>query len=637
MNNIDGVDRGLINFNSVEPDKVVPKIDRSSIPTTNIASSTHDICIENVTCKPKEVLSFEALDVQKRINSKFAISEKFSHLTNALHYLHVTLLDLENASNSVRIPIFEESVIYTKKLTYRASYDCLIVATAKIRGVLATAREIQPALETISNLREACKGDVIEIVLMDRFKLLKDKSTRIKGMKEALMRPLVELQKVLEYTQELMDLSLGDEFGSSKDSSEKCDMQQELTSYINSMKCILEIGCDSSVYTTEGACKPEVVDEFFKVSKNAVDLKNISKGNFFDRCVTFSNKNKQLCEIISNYKLEDGKGQSVNLYHLALRYVMASTEIFINKLLLTKFHISEIASIELTWVFEELKSFRQNNSYDKISSTLASPLDCFKGSSKMVKMSEKMARLTNLLDKDHDQSLFFCLERFMKFDKTITSWCRVKADFNSLKSEVIEIKKLMKECNVELQKIIDQTKWESQEEIDQIKKSIEEFKAIVSPFLFVVFNLPNTLDDFVVEGKDGLYKKSKAKTLNHDTQMNIKDLLRVNFPKIEIVETIQPIIVVPTKKIEPVKKQPQKVKPEPKVFQTNRVDDILAELKDRGWVKAHYHGSHLIFKKEREIFTVPTNHSRVKDGLLSGLNRQIVEKEEKINHNGQAK
>ncbi len=637
MNNLDGI-KARTEVQAPVQKQVDVKIERSAIPPSNTFSSTLSINIENMICKPKEILSLDAIEMRKKINSRFELSDNFSDFINALHYLHVTFLEVEKTSESIKIPEIENGKKAMKDMLYRAAGVFVSMAEARNYGISSDYTFIQKAVNDISKFRGICSDENVDIILMKRFSKLKDKNTRIAGLKGSLLQSLDEIQKTFRYIMERFDLPSDDFFWEIECSGSKGDVRQEFFSYLSCMQSIIKIGCNPALYTAEGACKPSMMDALFKQSQIFADLKNVNKKNLVELCASSVNKEREILNIIS-----ECDEKRVVAYHYVLVHMLVSINIFVDTLLITKFHISEIASIELEWIFEELQSFDSENSYAKITNALAKPIDCFKGSSKLSKMLTKMNHLTRVIDKEEDGNLLNLLQRFMDSGKTIELWCDVKSKFDAFRNEVTEIKRSMAECNAELQKMIDQTKWESQEEIDQIKHEIEVFKSILSPFLFVAFKLPGTLDDFVVEGKDGLFKQPKAKTLQHDTQMNIKDLLKVNFPKIEViqpievvqvVEEVQPVIVVPTKKSEPVKKQPQKVKPEPKVFQTNKVNDILAELKDRGWIKDRYHGSHLIFKKDRETFTVPTNHSRVKDGLLSGLNRQIVEKEVRINHNG---
>ncbi len=654
MSFINGVSSKAVNVNMVDPGKVDSTIKRSTIqPANNNLPSIVDACVGNIVCKPKEVLSLDSLALQKRINSKFDISENFSDLNNALHYLHLTYLELETISKSIRVDAIDVGVKKMQELVYRASASFLSQAMAKSYGMACDLTGLKICLDRILEFQTVCKDKQLEVILMNRFKLQKDKNIRVQGMIAGLLRPLDEIRKTFQYIFELFELPIDDLLGVYQGPSLKCDVKREFISYIECMKCILKQGCYPE-YLAEDSCKLEMMEEIFKKSQRLIDLKNINKNNIVGYFKSSFDKKVMVDDIIFLEKNRDfsGERKMIGFYHLVIMHMIPSIEICVNNLLITKFHISEIASIELSWMYEEFESFGVENAYEKIVTVLNKPFDRFKGSSALNKMLEKMRGLTKLLDKDYEGNLLLVFQWFMSSRKALGDWCAVKSELSSLKHEILDIKKSMTECNAELQTIINQTKWENQEEIDQIKHEMDVFKSILSPFLFVALRLPHAMDEFVVEGKDGLFKKPKARTLQHDTQMNIKDLFKVNFPKIEVIqpeievvlpsievvqvaETIPPLIVIPAKKIEQVKKQPQKkVKPEPKVFQTNRVDDILAELKDRGWVKDRYHGSHLIFKKERETFTVPTNRSRLKEGTLSGLNRQIVEKEVRINHNG---
>jgi predicted RNA binding protein YcfA (HicA-like mRNA interferase family) len=225
----------------------------------------------------------------------------------------------------------------------------------------------------------------------------------------------------------------------------------------------------------------------------------------------------------------------------------------------------------------------------------------------------------------------------------------------------------MVDCNKEFQKIIDQKQFVSLNEIEQMSQAIKEFKEVLSPFLFLFIKLPHTLDEFLIEGKDGIFKKSNfKKSLLVDSQNNIKNLFKVNFSKAYQPFKIEPEIVIVEEEIKPkvleeitnkiplIEKKTQKSKKqspkpkvnnivinvhktEPKIFQTNKTDEILEELKERGWVKDRFHGSHLIFKKDRETFTVPTNKTRLKDGTVGALNRQFAEKEMRIKESLQEK
>lgn len=638
------------------------KISRTSIqPSNNNTPSL--LSIENVTCKPKEVLSVEAKETFKVVNDSLKLSQNYSILNNALHYVHLKLIELEYQSKSVRSDLLDSCMGRIKPSIYITAYSCLVFNLMRANGYEGEFDLITNILDKLSDFRKKFLSRDFEAGLINRFQKYPDRAVRAKKIIDAFILPLDEISRVFQLIQELFNLPKNNFVNSSgmKEDLNFNVIEKEFLSYRDCMTIILEYAHFKIVGSKKGVCSLDSVHNFFNLGLKLVDLKNVNKEKLNkDICSLMCKKNE--IKITANKYAADNKvglDMGVVDYHEVVVNILNSLESSVNILLLNKFHVSEIASIELSLICEELKDFANENTLELIFNSIKQISSSLSIGSledvsfpKMRVMLNKISHFTEYLEKDSKRNFFKPIEKFMDSEKTLGKWVCVKQIFEYLKKEIIDLKKSMVICNVEFQKTINQTAFVSLDEIDQVALSIQEFKDVLSPFLFVFFKLPYTLDEYLIEGKDGVFKKPKvnSKKAVIDTQVDIKNFFNINFSKAyatfskpEIMESPQPCVIqieLPQEKVAKSKKLISKptiiLKAEPKIFQTNRVDDILEELKERGWVKDRYHGSHLIFKKDRETFTVPTNHSRIKNGTLGALNRQYTEKEERINDHNHA-
>lgn len=646
-------------------EEVDVKIDRSLIsPSSDSSSLKPNICIENITCKPIEVLSERGRETQKRINAKFKTFKRFDKLINAVHYLLVTFLDLDELKKSIRLEKVDTHINCINQMITFAAFMSLKSDVFKVVDYSYDFSNFNELLRSLINIR-GCIIDVTDVnTLIERFKKYPDRVVRVKRLTDSFLSLIDEMIRTLQYIQELHKLPRAkSKVCLTLEDGDLKEFKKEFSSFKECMKKILNFSNNEKI---KKAVPIVLVNEYFDLASKLINASGIfNEKVFYEDVLLFKNKKEKLLNIDENF----ADIIDVDMrYPLIISYVVYRVDEVVNGFLLNKFHVSEIDSIELSLIWDELKLYIvERCELIKCMSEMNTVIlgyDSIKSLAKTKRMLLRVNYFVEHLNFESKLDFINVFESFMESrEKTIESWVNTKEIFNYLNKEVNDFKTMMGECNVELQNFIDQREFNDKDEIDSFIFFITRFKEKMSPFLFAIFKLPQALNAFLVEGKDGSFKRTKLKSKSRsiDTQNNIKSLFNVNFtnayakfctpkPVLKEIVAIEPVPVQnkvlsnqtnkPKAKVSSnVKAKVIKVdhpKSEPKVFQSNRVNDILEELKDRGWVKDHYNGSHLIFKKERELFTVPTNKSRVKDGLLSGLNRQITEKEVRIHNNSEA-
>jgi len=204
-------------------------------------------------------------------------------------------------------------------------------------------------------------------------------------------------------------------------------------------------------------------------------------------------------------------------------------------------------------------------------------------------------------------------------------WNKAKKHFEELKREVLDLEKLMLECNKEIQKNL------NVENHEELKQLIPQFVADISPYLNPLIQIPKILENFITT-KDTAKRKISINL--SDTIPNFFDVTfetivkKIEEPIIHTpislpeVEKVPLPVTVKTELVQPKKDEPEEIdRPV-----GTKVKNLLKFLIDRGWVLDRVNGSHAIFELDGETLPVPINKTHLAKGTHHAILKQEKEK-----------
>lgn len=265
------------------------------------------------------------------------------------------------------------------------------------------------------------------------------------------------------------------------------------------------------------------------------------------------------------------------------------------------------------------------------------------------KTSKCLNKLQVLMQHSQDPCLIASLGDFINDEKLCyIRYSKLKDNAEKLKKDATSLESLMQECNKELQQKLNGSKLSS-EEVKELQEMILKIKADLSSYLAPLLKLPQVLNNLIYNAKK---EGPKQKTYQPDLDDDIKNLFRLDFSKCILKEPLKlpilekekeeemivqiekekaQVIAIKDRKIllPPVFKKEKKLKNDDRP-QTNKRDEILAYLDEKGWQRVSMHSSHLKLKKEGEMLIVPVTKDRIAKGTLGSILKEFHEKEEKI-------
>lgn len=652
-------------------------IDQKKIPITELGLSQNSLEImqKNIESGDYGINSPALISLIYSLHKQLSLFKEFQNTTVCYENLKEILIELDDILNGY----------------FYLSFAKILDST---RDFLGGLNEQLPRL--LASIKTIILSNKFEMLILNRFKINKDKLDKLKKIKGVIQKYISEMEKTSQCILELVKLSQ-DKFDyiNSLSFNELMDNKKisinfpkELAHYKNSVIAIANEGLKIEKLEKFIICSPDNLKDAFDNMLKLVESKYSKTEDFLNqyylveqsfhilrRNYVFSavcadiaeNTEEKYEEVLSVLKLLIAINEidplSPYLFNSIFYAILAYSldEVYLEIEKKYRFYLSESALISLNVIWKKMNICNEEDSLESVTMHIDKFIDGLQTypflkpcSREIVECLQKMSALAKYLKKNSNENILPSLKRFINCDINLHMWLLINNDFQNLKEDIIQINKLMNKCNAALQKALSQFEL-SDPEFQNLETALQDLKTDISQVFAPLFSLPGVMDSLILD--ESKMKKINIKTYKPELEDNIKELFNIDFKKYKPKKSLtpQPIEVQKTPeltleikegehtiKIQKENKPSIKIGPEenrkdedrPK---TTKTQIILNYLDECGWKPLSKNGSHLKLIKSEESLIVPVNKPNIAKGTLGAIFRQKEKKEHRIEEKSESK